>query len=163
MSANTVTETILRYLPASQLGRTSQAVQVAYYAHTIHGVALIQISGVSISVQKQIFQSFVVSALFQAQQIGSWHTDSQSQCQTLIFLVIFASYILEPISLYYRNTLKMESSLKSKQPKRENKSAYLIYLFAPVGQIGLFFKNCCNLKMFALGFFILYNYTVLYS
>ena len=61
----------------------------------VHRVELIQIPGVSISVQKPIFQSFEASALFQAQQTESWHTHSPASRENA--LLSFASYMIEPI------------------------------------------------------------------
>ena len=61
----------------------------------VHRVELIQIPGVSISVQKPIFQSFEASALFQAQQTESWHTHSPASRENAH--LSFASYMIEPI------------------------------------------------------------------
>ena len=79
-------------LPASELG-TMCLVKAAHGTCTVHRVELIQIPGVSISVQKPIFKSFEASALFQAQQTESWSVVSelfmfQLQEKMLIFLLL---------------------------------------------------------------------------
>ena len=90
----TVGEMIFCYFPASELGTTC-LLKTACGTYTIHRVELIQIPGVSISVQKLIFQSFEASACFQAQRTESWHANSPASRENVH--LSFASYMIEPI------------------------------------------------------------------
>lgn len=107
-------------------------------------VKLIQRSGVSISVQKHIFQSFEVSALYQAQRLnlGTQTPCLNIQCSSFFF--IFAAYISRANLFILQKGTEVGGSLKSKQPK-ENKNVLIkIFFLATVGPIALFLKNLCD-------------------
>lgn len=107
-------------------------------------VELIQRSGVSISVQKHIFQSFEVSALYQAQRLNLGTRTPCLNIQCSSFFFIFATYISRANLFILQKGTEVGGSLKSEQPK-ENKNVLIKNFFlATVGPIALFLKNLCD-------------------